>query len=489
MTEDKIQKHFMEEFPTEPPVSEPERQYYFIQRAREDLKKMSEAAGRPLTFCVTTFGCQMNARDSEKLVGILEEIGYIEEPDEEKADFVIYNTCTVRENANQRVYGRLGQLGRIKKKNPHMMIALCGCMMQEPEVVEKLKKSYRFVDLIFGTHNIFKFAELLATRMESGDMVIDIWKDTDKIVEDLPSERKYSFKSGVNIMFGCNNFCSYCIVPYVRGRERSRNPRAIIREIERLVSDGVVEVMLLGQNVNSYGKTLEEPITFARLLKEIEKIEGLERIRFMTSHPKDLSDELIQVMAESKKICTHLHLPEQSGSTRILEKMNRRYTKEGYLELVRKIRAAVPDISLTTDIIVGFPGETEEDFQETLDVVRQVRYDSAFTFIYSRRTGTPAAVMKDQVPEDVVKDRFNRLLEEVQRISADMCARYEGTVQRVLVESVNEHDESLMTGRMSGNLLVHFPGDASLIGKFVDVSLDECRGFYYLGKMTEGKTE
>lgn len=489
MTEDKIQKHFMEEFPTEPPVSEPERQYYFIQRAREDLKKMSEAAGRPLTFCVTTFGCQMNARDSEKLVGILEEIGYIEEPDEEKADFVIYNTCTVRENANQRVYGRLGQLGRIKKKNPHMMIALCGCMMQEPEVVEKLKKSYRFVDLIFGTHNIFKFAELLATRMESGDMVIDIWKDTDKIVEDLPSERKYSFKSGVNIMFGCNNFCSYCIVPYVRGRERSRNPRAIIREIERLVADGVVEVMLLGQNVNSYGKTLEEPITFARLLKEIEKIEGLERIRFMTSHPKDLSDELIQVMAESKKICTHLHLPVQSGSTRILEKMNRRYTKEGYLELVRKIRAAVPDISLTTDIIVGFPGETEEDFQETLDVVRQVRYDSAFTFIYSRRTGTPAAVMKDQVPEEVVKDRFNRLLEEVQRISAEMCARYEGTVQRVLVESVNEHDESLMTGRMSGNLLVHFPGDASLIGKFVDVSLDECRGFYYLGKMTEGKTE
>ena len=489
MTEDKIQKHFMEEFPTEPPVSEPERQYYFIQRAREDLKKMSEAAGRPLTFCVTTFGCQMNARDSEKLVGILEEIGYIEEPDEEKADFVIYNTCTVRENANQRVYGRLGQLGRIKKKNPHMMIALCGCMMQEPEVVEKLKKSYRFVDLIFGTHNIFKFAELLATRMESGDMVIDIWKDTDKIVEDLPSKRKYSFKSGVNIMFGCNNFCSYCIVQYVRGRERSRNPRAIIREIERLVADGVVEVMLLGQNVNSYGKTLEEPITFARLLKEIEKIEGLERIRFMTSHPKDLSDELIQVMAESKKICTHLHLPVQSGSTRILEKMNRRYTKEGYLELVRKIRAAVPDISLTTDIIVGFPGETEEDFQETLDVVRQVRYDSAFTFIYSRRTGTPAAVMKDQVPEEVVKDRFNRLLEEVQRISAEMCARYEGTVQRVLVESVNEHDESLMTGRMSGNLLVHFPGDASLIGKFVDVSLDECRGFYYLGKMTEGKTE
>ena len=420
---------------------------------------------------------------SEKLAGILEQIGYVEEPEEEKADFVIYNTCTVRENANQRVYGRLGQLGRIKKKNPHMMIALCGCMMQEPHVVEKLKTSYRFVDLIFGTHNIYKFAELLATRMESGRMVIDIWKDTDKIVEDLPVERKYPFKSGVNIMFGCNNFCSYCIVPYVRGRERSRDPKAIVREIERLVADGVVEVMLLGQNVNSYGKTLEQPIRFAELLKEIEKIEGLERIRFMTSHPKDLSDELIQVMAESKKICRHLHLPVQSGSTRILKKMNRRYTKEGYLDLVNRIKTAIPDISLTTDIIVGFPGETEEDFQETLDVVRKVRYDSAFTFIYSKRTGTPAAVMEDQVPEDVVKDRFNRLLKEVQDISAEVCAVHEGTVQTALVESVNDHDSSLVTGRLSNNLLVHFPGDASMIGKFYQVRLNECRGFYYIGEL------
>ena len=457
------------------PATEPERQYYFIDKARKLLE-------RPLTFCVTTFGCQMNARDSEKLVGILEQIGYVEESDEEKADFVIYNTCTVRENANQRVYGRLGQLGRIKKKNPHMMIALCGCMMQEPEVVEKLKKSYRFVDLIFGTHNIYKFAELLETHMESGRMVIDIWKDTDKIVEDLPVERKYPFKSGVNIMFGCNNFCSYCIVPYVRGRERSRDPKAIIREIEKLVADGVVEVMLLGQNVNSYGKTLEDPITFAQLLQEIEKIDGLERIRFMTSHPKDLSDELIRVMAESKKICRHLHLPVQSGSTRILEKMNRRYTKEGYLDLAKRIKSAIPDISLTTDIIVGFPGETEEDFQETLDVVRKVRYDSAFTFIYSKRTGTPAAVMEDQVPEDVVKDRFNRLLKEVQDISAEVCAAHEGTVQTALVESINDHDSSLVTGRLSNNLLVHFPGDASMIGKFYQVRLNECRGFYYIGE-------
>ena len=464
------------------PHKEPERQYYFIEKAKEYVRKEAEEAGRPMTFCVTTFGCQMNARDSEKLRGILLEIGY-EEASEEEADFVIFNTCTVRENANTRVYGRLGQLKSHKKKNPHMKIALCGCMMQEPEVVEKLKKSYRFVDLIFGTHNIYKFAELITTRFESDRMVIDIWKDTDKIVEDLPSERKFHFKSGVNIMFGCNNFCSYCIVPYVRGRERSRDPKAIVREIERLVADGVVEIMLLGQNVNSYGKNLDEPMSFAELLQEIEKIEGLERIRFMTSHPKDLSDELIEVMKNSKKICKHLHLPVQSGSTEILKKMNRHYTKEQYLDLVDRIRAKVPDISLTTDIIVGFPGETEEDFLETLDVVRRVRYDSAFTFQYSRRTGTPAAAMEDQIPADVVKDRFDRLLAEVQEISREVTARHLHTVQEVLVESINEQDASLVTGRMSNNTLVHFPGDASMIGTLQNVSLDECRGFYYMGTL------
>lgn len=467
------------------PAQEPQRQYYFMKKARRYIKALSEKAGRPLTFCVVTFGCQMNARDSEKLTGILEQIGYHRETAEEKADFVIYNTCTVRENANQRVYGRIGQLKRVKKDNPYMLIALCGCMMQEPEVVEKLKQSYRHIDLIFGTHNIYKFAELIATRLESERMVIDIWKDTDKIVEDLPSERKYFFKSGVNIMFGCDNFCSYCIVPYVRGRERSRNPRDIIREIESLVADGVAEIMLLGQNVNSYGKNMDSPISFSELLQEIEKIEGLKRIRFMTSHPKDLSDELIEVMAKSQKICKHLHLPIQSGSSRILKKMNRGYTKEHYLELVNKIRAAVPDISLTTDIIVGFPGETEEDFQETLDVVRKVRYDSAFTFIYSKRTGTPASVMEEQVPDTVVKDRFNRLLKDVQKISGEVCSVHNNTVQEVLVEGVNDHDSSLMTGRMSNNLLVHFPGDESLIGKITDVKLDECKGFYYVGKLSK----
>ena len=439
-----------------------------------------------MTFCVTTFGCQMNARDSEKLRGILLEIGY-EEASEEEADFVIFNTCTVRENANTRVYGRLGQLKSHKKKNPHMLIGLCGCMMQETVVVEKLKESYRFVDLIFGTHNIYKFAELIVTAMESDSMTIDIWKDTDQIVEDLPVERKYSFKSGVNIMFGCNNFCSYCIVPYVRGRERSREPKEIIREIEQLVADGVVEVMLLGQNVNSYGKNLKEPVTFAQLLEEVEKIEGLERIRFMTSHPKDLSDELIEVMGRSKKICKHLHLPLQSGSSRILKIMNRRYDKEHYLELVDKIRAAVPDIALTTDIIVGFPGETEEDFEETMDVVRKVRYDSAFTFIYSKRTGTPAASMEEQVPEDVIKARFDRLLKEVQKISAEKAGALTGQTLPVLIEEQNEQDASLVTGRLSNNSVVHLPGTADMIGKILDVKLTECRGFYYLGERADGK--
>ena len=464
--------------------NETKRQYEFMEKAKDYVQKQSEELGRPLTYCVTTFGCQMNARDSEKLTGILEEIGYVAAPDE-KADFVIYNTCTVRENANLRVYGRLGVLHGYKKKNKNMTIALCGCMMQEPEVVEKLKKSYKFVDIIFGTHNIFKFAELIVRNYEEKGMIIDIWKDTQEIVEDLPIERKYSFKSGVNIMFGCNNFCSYCIVPYVRGRERSRNPEDIIAEIKNLVADGVVEVMLLGQNVNSYGKNLENPMTFAKLLQEIEKIEGLERIRFMTSHPKDLSDELIEVMANSKKICKHLHLPLQSGSSEILKVMNRRYDKEKYLALVEKIKKTIPDIGLTTDIIVGFPGETEEDFLETMDVVKKVRYDSAFTFIYSKRTGTPAAAMENQVPEDVVKNRFDRLLKEVQTISQEMTARFEGMVEEVLVEDINDHNPELVTGRMSNNHLVHFPGDASMIGKIVKVHLDECKGFYYLGSVVE----
>ena len=346
-----------------------ERQLYFIEKCKEHVAQLKKELNRPLLCCTQTFGCQMNARDSEKLLGILEEIGYTP-TDSEEADIVVYNTCTVRENANLRVYGRLGQLSKIKEKNPHMVIALCGCMMQEPDVVEKIRKSYKFVDVIFGTFNIFKIAELLYTHWQQAGQIIDIWDSTKDVVEELPTQRKFPFKSGVNIMYGCNNFCSYCIVPYVRGREKSREPKEIVREIERLVDDGVKEVMLLGQNVNSYGNTFEEPFSFAQLLREIEKIDGLERIRFMTPHPKDFSDDLIEVMRTSKKVCNHIHLPLQSGSSRILKLMNRKYTKEHYLELVDKIRDRLPDVSITTDIIVGFPGETEEDFEDTLDVVR-----------------------------------------------------------------------------------------------------------------------
>ena len=463
-------------------VNETEKQAYYIAKCKEIISNREKELERKLKACVATFGCQMNFKDSEKLIGILNEIGY-EETEDEHADLVLYNTCTVRENANLKIYGRLGYLSKLKKENSNMIIGLCGCMMQEEHVVEKIKKSYKFVDLIFGTHNIFKLAELLYERLSGQKSVIDIWQGTTEIVEDLPSERKYSFKSGVNIMYGCNNFCSYCIVPYVRGRERSRKPEDIINEIKKLVSEGVVEIMLLGQNVNSYGKTLENPMTFAQLLQKIEKIDGLKRVRFMTSHPKDLSDELIDVMAHSKKICKQMHLPLQSGSDRLLKIMNRHYDKQHYLEIVDKLRKAIPDIGISTDIIVGFPGETEEDFNETLDVVKKVQYDSAFTFIYSKRSGTPAAEMENQVPQDVVKDRFDRLLKVVNEISSKKTAKYEGTTQLVMAEEVNSHDPELITGRLSNNTVVHFKGTKDLIGQELKVKLLKAKGFYYFGEI------
>ena len=467
------------------PEMEPNRQLYFMAKSREYVKRKSEELGRNLTVHITTFGCQMNAKDSEKLLGILEKIGYEETDDEKAADFLIMNTCTVRENANQKVYGHLGMYQSRKKKAPHRMIAICGCMMQEPDEVAKIRSSYRFVDIVFGTHNIFKLAELLYQAFTKKEQVIDVWEGTDQIVEDLPAIRKYSFKSGVNIMYGCNNFCSYCIVPYVRGRERSREPKDIIREIEKLVADGVCEIMLLGQNVNSYGKTLDNPITFAELLREVNKIEGLKRIRFMTSHPKDLSDDLIMAIKECDKVCKHMHLPLQSGSSRVLKEMNRHYDKEKYLDEVKRLREQIPDIAITTDIIVGFPGETEEDFLETMDVVKQVRYDSAFTFIYSKRTGTRAATMENQVPDDVVKDRFDRLLKEVQTISSEKAKCYEGKVVPVLAEEMDDQKEGYVTGRMDNNSIVHFPGTEDMIGNIYNVKLDECRGFYYMGEIKE----
>ncbi len=460
---------------------ETERQLRFIGQARALLKEQEARLGRKLTGAVITFGCQMNARDSEKLSGILAEAGYLL-TDSEEADFVIYNTCTVRDNANQRVYGRLGYLGTMKKSNPAKRIALCGCMMQEERVIEKIRQSYPFVDLIFGTHNLYKFAELLVTMLESDRMIVDIWNDTQEIVEQLPVSRKYPFKSGVNIMFGCNNFCTYCIVPYVRGRERSRDAKEIVREVERLAADGVKEVMLLGQNVNSYGRGLACGISFPELLKEVERVDGIERIRFMTSHPKDLSDELIAVMRDSDKICRHLHLPLQSGSSKILKAMNRRYDKEQYLALALKIRREIPDIAISTDIIVGFPGETKEDVDDTIDVIRRVGFDNAFTFLYSRRAGTPAASM-EQVPDDQMKKQFDRVLRTVQETAKERVLALSGRVLPALIEEVNGQDAGLVTGRLSNNTIVHVKGTSDLIGSVVNVRLTQCRGFYYMGEI------
>ena len=421
------------------------RQRSFIELAQALTAQKSNTLGRPLTYCLTTFGCQMNEKQSEAVAGIMDEIGYHRQ-DNEEADVVIYNTCTVRENANLKVYGRLGHLHSLKDHNPDMKIILFGCMMQEQHVVDKIKKSYPFVNLVFGTHNIFKYAELFYEMLQSERQIVDIWEGTDQIVEDLPTERNYTFKSGVNIMFGCNNFCSYCIVPYVRGRERSREPEAIVKEVKRLVADGVSEVMLLGQNVNSYGKTLEHPVTFAQLLEMLEDVEGLKRIRFMTSHPKDLSDELIETMAKSKKICHHLHLPLQSGSSRILKAMNRRYDKEKYLNLVDKIRTAIPDISLTTDIIVGFPGETEEQHEELKAFVDEMEFDRLGVFTYSPEEDTPAAEMPDQIPEEVKEDRQAEIMELQQEIAFAQAEDMIGEEVLVMIEG-KVADENAYVGR------------------------------------------
>lgn len=454
---------------------EAKRQMDIIAQLSQHIKDKN------LKFCISTFGCQMNAHDSEKIQGMLKQIGYIETDKEAEADLILYNTCCVRENAEKKIFGKLGYLKLLKRKKPDLQIALCGCMMQQDVVLENLKKNYRHVDMIFGTYNLYKLPELLQTRFETGKAVIDIWDSHQDIVEDLPSERKYPFKSCVNIMFGCNNFCTYCIVPYVRGRERSRKKEDILNEIRTLVADGVKEIMLLGQNVNSYGKTLEEPMTFAELLREVNAIEGLERIRFMTSHPKDLSDELITAMAECEKVCNSLHLPFQAGSSEVLRRMNRHYTKESYLELVRKVKEAMPNIALTTDIIVGFPGETDEDFEETMDVVRQVGFSSAFTFIYSKRTGTPAATMEDQVPEDVTKERFNRLLDLVNSMQADYMHTFLEQEVSVLFEEVNKQNPELLSGRTSEGLLVHAKADHNLIGQTRAVKITENKTHYLVG--------
>ncbi|MCR5024441.1 MAG: tRNA (N6-isopentenyl adenosine(37)-C2)-methylthiotransferase MiaB [Lachnospiraceae bacterium] len=461
--------------------NETERQLIFIDKLSQYTKEYTEKHSRTPAYFIQTFGCQMNERDSEKMAGILDRSGFKAAAVEEEADVILYNTCTVRDNADRKVFGRLGVLKGVKDNNPGLLICLSGCMMQEAGVIEKIKKSYPHVDLIFGTHNIYKFAELLYDRISSGEMIIDIWDHEKEIVEDLPSKRKFSFKSGVNIMFGCNNFCSYCIVPYVRGRERSREPKDIIKEIEALTRDGVKEVMLLGQNVNSYGKGLEPFVSFPELLKDIAAISDLKRIRFMSSHPKDLSDDLIDVMASSDNICDHLHLALQSGSDRVLQMMNRHYTRDDYLRIIDKLKNKIPDIAITTDIIVGFPGETEKDIDDTVDIIKKAEFDGAFTFVYSKRTGTPAASMPVSMTDEEIHAGFDRVLKTVQDTAKKQVQRFVGRTMPVLVESRNEKDDTMLTGRIPQNTVVHFKGDPSLIGSIVNVRLDEAQGFYYLG--------
>ena len=436
----------------------------------------------PLAY-VHSYGCQGNVSDGEKLKGMLADMGYGFCDQAEQADLVLFNTCAIRENAEDRIFGNVGALKRWKAQSPKHKLLLCGCMMQQPHIVEKLKQSYPYVDLIFGTHVIHQLPELLLSVLQQHKRVFYTPESDGVIAEGLPIRRDGTLKAWVPIMYGCNNFCTYCIVPYVKGRERSRQPEAILAEVRQLVEQGYKEITLLGQNVNSYGKTLEHPITFAQLLRQIDAIPGDFRIRFMTSHPKDATKELFDVMAASEKICHHLHLPVQCGSDRILQAMNRRYTVEQYLKLIDYARSVMPDISFTTDIIVGFPGETLEDFQGTLDLLKKVRYDSLFSFIYSKRVGTKAAAMPDDTPHSVKSDRLQELLALQRTIGEEVLKEYVGKTLRILVDGTGKSGEGYLTGRTDQFLIVDFPGDRSLIGQFVTVKITKALNWALLGEL------
>ena len=435
------------------------------------------------TYHIVTYGCQMNEEDSEKMSGMLKSMGYEKTENRDEASIIIFNTCCVRENAENRVYGNLGELKKVKKKNPNLVIGICGCMMQQEGMADKILKTFPYVDIIFGTHNAYKFPEYLNRVKTEGVQVKEILDKETKIVEGIPIDRESSIKAFVTIMYGCNNFCTYCVVPYVRGRERSRKSEDILNEIKDLVSKGYKEVTLLGQNVNSYGKGLEEDINFAKLLRKVNEIEGLERIRFMSSHPKDLTEEVIMAVKECDKVCEQIHLPVQSGSDTILKVMNRHYTKEKYLSLINKIKEEIPECSITTDIIVGFPGESEEDIQDTIDLVKEVKYDSAFTFIYSRRNHTPADKMENQIPEEIKHERFNRLVEAVNENVIRGNKFYEGKTVEVLVEGTSKNDETKLMGRTRNGRLVNFSGDTSLIGKLINVKIYRAQPFSLLGEI------
>ncbi|WP_066635574.1 tRNA (N6-isopentenyl adenosine(37)-C2)-methylthiotransferase MiaB [Desulfolucanica intricata] len=424
-------------------------------------------------YFIITFGCQMNEHDSEVIAGVLQSKGFVKTDKHENADVIILNTCCVRETAENKVYGMLGRLRRLKTLNPNLIIGICGCMPQQEEVAKKIRHRFPYVDLIFGTHNLHQLPDLLDKVLESKETVLEVWSTNGQIAENMPIKRENGIKAWVTIMYGCNNFCTYCIVPYVRGRERSRLPEDIIREIRQLAREGFKEVTLLGQNVNSYGKDLEQRTDFADLLLLLEDIDGIERIRYMTSHPRDFTDKLINVISNSKKVAEHFHLPVQAGSNHVLKMMNRGYTREQYLELVEKIRKAVPNASITTDLMVGFPGETDEDFADTMDLVQKVQYDSAFTFIYNQRTGTPAARSEKQVDVNVKKERIKALIELQNKISLERNKADIGKVLKVLVEGRSKTNNDRLAGRSGTNKLVIFSGQEDLIGKLVNVKIVE----------------
>lgn len=438
-----------------------------------------------MNFRITTYGCQMNENDSEKISGMLKEMGHKPVDDEKDAQIIILNTCSVRENANDKFFGHLGYFKKLKETNKDMILCVCGCMMQQESVIMEVKSKHRHVDIIFGTHNIHEFPQLLSQHMEKEEMIVGVWNEGGAIVDDLPVDHRYNFKAYVSIMHGCNNFCSYCIVPFTRGRERSRKPESIMMEVKALAGNGCKEVTLLGQNVNSYGQGLEEGCSFAELLEKLCQVEGLERIRFMTSHPKDLSDELIQVIARERKICNHVHLPVQSGSSKILKEMNRKYDRQQYLELVEKIKKSIPRVAITTDIIIGFPGETEADFEDTLDMMRRCEFDLAFTFLYSTRENTPASNREDQVAEDVKHERMNRLLEVHHEISRKKNEDYLGKTVEVLVEGISKNNPERVSGRTETGKLVNLPGDESIIGQIVKVEITAAKTFSLDGKLAE----
>ena len=470
-------------------MNEIEEQKQYMQKVKEINEN-----NKKLKYTILTMGCQLNENDSEKLCGMLEEMGYEKTENGQEADIALFNTCCVRENAEDKLFGKLGELKRLKEEKG-IIIAIGGCMMQEKHITDKIKQSYPFVDIIFGTHTLHKFPQDLYKVLTQKTKLEDILDIDGKVYEGLPIKRNSSIKASVTIMNGCNNFCSYCIVPYVRGRERSREPRAIIEEVKDLAKQGYKEITLLGQNVNSYLRVEREkqiPFeeyegvhSFATLLEAINKIEGIERIRFVSPHPKDFTDDVIDAISKCDKVCKLVHLPLQSGNTKVLKEMNRKYTKEQYLNLVDKMKAKIPNLTLSTDIIVGFPGETDEEFEDTLDVVRKVKFEQVYMFIYSRRVGTPGDRMENQIAEEVKHKRFDKLKELVESQIEENNQKYVGTTQKVLVEGESKNNQELLTGRTDSNKVVIFEGDKKLIGEMADLKIVSEHMWYLKGEVVE----